>query len=135
MDNQNLVRSLQITYPNTAKPSTQWASTYDNVLGASGAAVGSANELQQRYNDDLQETRSIENHGGAETFGEWLQRGPYFYYSFSRDREDRGTQVQVAVESASIEADANIMLAAFYSRAVEISFANGSVQEVRSLNR
>ena len=94
-----------------------------------------ANELQQRYNDDLQETRLIENHGGAESIGEWLQRGPYFYYSFSRDREDRATQVQVAVEFESIEEGANIMLAAFYSRAVEISVANGSVQEVRSLNR
>ena len=103
LDNQNLVRSLQITYANTTKPSTRWASTYDNVLGASGAAVGTADELQQLYSDNLQETRVIKNHGGAETLGEWLQRGPYFYYSFSRDREDRATQVQVAVEFASIE--------------------------------
>ena len=134
LNNQNLVRSLQITYANTTKPSTRWASTFDNVLGAT-AGVGTANELQQRYNDDLQETRLIENHGGAESIGEWLQRGPYFYYSFSRDREDRATQVQVAVEFESIEEGANIMLAAFYSRVVEISVANGSVQEVRSLNR
>ena len=96
---------------------------------------GTANELQKRYNDDLQETRLIENHGGAETLGEWLQRGPYFYYFFSRDREDRATEVQVAVEFSTVETGANIMLAAFYSRAVEISVANGSVQEVRSLNR
>jgi len=93
---------------------------------------GTINELQQRYNDDLQETGLISNHGGAESFGEWLQRG---YYSFNRDREDRSTQVQVAAEFASIEAGANLMLVAFYSRVTEISVSGGQVQAVRGLNR
>jgi hypothetical protein len=126
--NQNLVRSLQITYANTTKPPTRWASDYDNTL----VTTGSKNELQQRYHDDLQETRLIDNYGGSESFGQWLQRGPYFYYSFNRDREDRSTQVQVALEVASYEASANLFLVAFYSKVTEIATANGQVQAVRS---
>jgi len=79
LQNQNLLRSLQITYANSTKPSTRWASDYDNTVGGGLMVGGSINELQQRYNDDLQETGLISNHGGAESFGEWLQRGPYFY--------------------------------------------------------
>lgn len=133
--NQNLLRSLQITYANCTKPSTRWGSDYNNVVGSGAAAVGTVNELQQRYNDDLQETGLIANHGGAESFGEWLQRGPYFYYSFNRDREDRSTQVQVAAEFASFEAGANLMLVAFYSRVTEITVSGGQVQAVRNFNR
>ena len=133
--NQNLLRSLQITYANCTKPSTRWGSDYNNVVGSGPAAVGTVNMLQQRYNDDLQETGLIANHGGAESFGEWLQRGPYFYYSFNRDREDRSTQVQVAAEFASFEAGANLMLVAFYSRVTEITVSGGQVQAVRNFNR
>ena len=133
--NQNLLRSLQITYANCTKPSTRWASQYDNTVGGGLTVGGTVNELQQRYNDDLQETGLIANHGGAESFGEWLQRGPYFYYSFNRDREDRSTQVQVAAEFDSIEVGANLMLVAFYSRVTEISVSGGQVQSVRGLNR
>jgi len=119
----------------TALSRPHWASAYDNTVGGGTAVGGTVNELQQRYNDDLQETGLIANHGGAESFGEWLQRGPYFYYSFNRDREDRSTQVQVAAEFDSIETGANLMLVAFYSRVTEITVAGGAVQSVRGLNR
>lgn len=134
--NQNLVRSLQITYANSTKPSTRWATdTYDNNVPGGAMVGGSVNELQQRYGDDLHETGLIANHGGAESFGEWIQRGPYFYYSFNRDREDRSTNVQVAVEFASVEAGANLMLCAFYSRVTELTAKDGQITQVRSLNR
>lgn len=134
--NQNLVRSLQITYANCTKPSSRWSTdVYDNNVPGGAMVGGSVNQLQQRYGDDLQETGLIANHGGAESFGEWIQRGPYFYYSFNRDREDRSTSVQVAVDFASIEAGANLMLCAFYSRVTEISTNAGQITGVRGLNR
>ena len=107
------------------KPSTRWDSEFkDNV-----------NRFQQRYIDDLTECRLIESDGGAESFGEWLQRGPYYFYSFNRDREDKSTQVQLSAQFTSIEADSQLFLVAMYSRVTEISVDDGQVQSVRSLDR
>ena len=116
--------SLQITYANTTKPSTQWTSEY-------GANV---NKLQQRYIDSLTECGIIHSEGGAESFKDWLQRGPYYYYSFNRDRDDRSTQVQITAQFSAVPADAQLFLVAMYSRVSEITVEAGAVQAVRSLN-
>jgi hypothetical protein len=122
---QNTLESLQITYANMTKPSTRWDSEFKDDI----------NKFQQRYIDDLTECRLIESDGGAESFGEWLQRGPYYFYSFNRDREDKSTQVQLSASFTSMEADAQLFLVAMYSRVTEISVDDGTVQSVRSLNR
>jgi hypothetical protein len=122
---QNNIESLQITYANMTKPSTRWDSEFKDGI----------NKFQQRYIDDLTECRLIESDGGAESFGEWLQRGPYYFYSFNRDREDKSTQVQLSAQFTSIEADAQMFLVAMYSRVTEISVDEGIVQSVRSLDR
>ena len=122
---QNNLKSLQITYANMTKPSTRWDSEFKD----------GTNKFQQRYIDDLTECRLIESDGGAESFGEWLQRGPYYFYSFNRDREDKSTQVQLSAQFTTIEADSQMFLVAMYSRVTEISVDDGMVQSVRSLNR
>jgi hypothetical protein len=122
---QNNIESLQITYANMTKPSTRWDSEFKDGI----------NKFQQRYVDDLTECRLIESDGGAESFGEWLQRGPYYFYSFNRDREDKSTQVQLSAQFTSIEADSQMFLVAMYSRVTEISVDDGQVQSVRSLDR
>ena len=122
---QNNLKSLQITYANMTKPSTRWDSEFKD----------GTNKFQQRYIDDLTECRLIESDGGAESFGEWLQRGPYYFYSFNRDREDISTQVQLSAQFTTIEADSQMFLVAMYSRVTEISVDDGQVQSVRSLNR
>jgi hypothetical protein len=122
---QNTLESLQITYANMTKPSTRWDSEFKDDI----------NKFQQRYIDDLTECRLIESDGGAESFGEWLQRGPYYFYSFNRDREDKSTQVQLSASFTDMEADAQMFLVAMYSRVTEISVDDGTVQSVRSLNR
>lgn len=121
---QNLLKSLQITYANMTKPSTRWDSEF-------GPGV---NRFQQRYLDDLIETRLIESDGGAETFGEWLQRGPYYFYGFNRDRDDKSTQVQISTEFSFLEPDAQFFLVAMYTRVTEIATDGGLIQSVRSLN-
>jgi len=122
---QNNLESLQITYANVTKPSTRWDSRFEDGV----------NKFQQRYVDDLIENRLIESEGGAESFGEWLQRGPYYFYSFNRDREDKSTQVQLSVNFTTLEANAQMFLISMYSRVTEISTDQGIVQGVRSLNR
>lgn len=120
----NLITALQVTYANTTKPATRWASKFD----------ATTNNLQQRYIDDMIETRLIESDGGAETFSEWLQRGPYYFYSFNRDRDDRSTQVQVSIQFTALEPNALLFVVAMYSRVTEITTSEGRIVNVRSLN-
>jgi hypothetical protein len=134
-DSDFKMESLQITYANTVKPSTRWTSNYSEVKDG---AVGnpSINELQQRYNDSLQESGLLMSSGGAESFKDYLTRGPYYHFSYTRDSEDKSTQVQI---SAKVGFDpstvpANLFLVSWYSRGIEISTSNGQIQEIRSLS-
>lgn len=128
---QNYLSGLQITYGNTTKPSTKWASKYTT----------STNQLVQRYHDNLSEAGLIFNVGGAESIQDYLNRGLYILYNFIRDQNDRSTQVQVSVDfslldagNTELEANASVYLCAIYDRQTEITTANGTVVSVRSQN-
>jgi len=116
--------SLQLTYANTTKPSTRWSSAY-------GTGV---NEIQQRYHDSLGESGLLTSSGGSESLEEFLERGPYYHYSFTRDAEDHSTQVQLSTTFSTLEAGANIFLVSWYSRAIELTTTGGQIQSVRSLS-
>ena len=122
---QNNISGLQITYANATKPSTKWTSGFN----------GTTNNLQQRYLDNLTESGVIESPGGTESFGEWLQRGAYYYYSFNRDREDKSTQVQMSMEFTALEGNCNVILVAIHSRITQIITQDGAVVQVRSINK
>ena len=135
VDSDLLLESLQITYANTTKPSTRWSSSFSKVQdGAAGNP--SINEMQQRYNDSLQESGLLMSSGGAETFKDYLARGPYYHYSFTRDSEDKSTQVQISAKVGFDPAavPSNLFIVAWYSRGVEITTTNGQIQEVRALS-
>jgi hypothetical protein len=135
LDSDYLLESLQITYANTTKPSTRWTSSFSEV---NNGAVGnpSINQLQQRYNDSLQESGLLMSSGGAETFKDYLARGAYYHFSYTRDSEDKSTQVQISAKVGFEPADApaNLFLVSWYSRGVEITTSNGQINEVRSLS-
>ena len=117
LDSDHKLESLQITYANTTKPSTRWTSSYSEVKDG---AVGnpSINELQQRYNDSLQESGLLMSSGGAETFKDFLARGPYYHFSYTRDSEDKSTQVQISAKVGFDPATvpSNLFIVAWYSR-------------------
>ena len=128
---QNYLSGLQITYGNTTKPSTKWASKYTTTT----------NQLVQRYHDNLSESGLIFNVGGAESLQDYMNRGLYCLYNFVRDQNDRSTQVQVSVDfslldagNTELEANASVYLCAIYDRQTEITTANGTVVSVRSQN-
>ena len=116
--------SLQLTYANCTKPSTRWAGDY-------GSGV---NQIQQRYNDSLGESGMLMSSGGSETLENYIERGAYYHYSFTRDAEDRSTQVQLSTTFSTLEAGANIFICSWYSRAIELTTTNGMIQSVRSLS-
>lgn len=120
------LQSLQLTYANTTKPPTRWTSQYDLQAG-----VG-VNKLQQRYLDSQIESGQAFSSGGSETFASWLESGPYYHYSFLRDKDDRSTQLQLQINYNQMEANANCFVVAHYTREVQLQVQNGFITNINS---
>jgi hypothetical protein len=116
--------SIQLSYANTQKPSTRWTSEF----------TGGINYLKQRYTDTQLESGQFYSEGGCESFSDWFKRGPLIHYNFTRDADDRSTNLQVAVQYDGIEAGSNLFVIAHYSRVAEISITNGFVSSVSTLS-
>lgn len=117
--------SLQVSYANTTKPSTQWASKYDSTT----------QQMSQRYIDSQMYSGNFWNLGGTESLGDWLKRGAIYHFTFDRDASDRSTQVQVITGldssiSAEERSGMNLFVAAHYTRQVDIVTELGFISEV-----
>lgn len=121
------LRNLQITFANTTKPPTNWTSdTGPNIM-----------RQQQRYLDTQIESGQAFSSGGCETMADWMLNGPIYHYTFTRDANDRSTQVQISAnfdQGEPIEEKDNIFLVAHYTRSVEIQVESGYISSVVSLN-
>ena len=132
------ISSLQLTYGNVTKPSTRWTSEFKDDDGKNG----STNLLVQRYYDSIQEAGLVANPGGAETFDDFMKRGPMFYFSFERDEQDMSTEAQLQINylaqtgsPTALETNAKVFLLAFHRRSTQIEVSNGQVVSVSSLMR
>jgi len=135
MDNTDLtLKNIQITYANITKPSTNWdssygvahtsaANTFDTTLGV--------NKLEQRYHDSYEESGLDLRSCGCESFYDWLQRGPFFHYSFERDVNNKSTEVQLnLVFNQNIANNTRVFIVAHFRKTVQITTANGLVVNV-----
>lgn len=135
--------NYQITYSNQTKPSTRYSSQFTTWTANPNPGVDT---MQLRYMTNLVESSLLDNPGGAEKLEEYFERGPYFLHSFIRDKDDKSTQVQLAVNYTGVlpvvttagptvtPQPQSIFLAALYYKETEVIVENGRVQSVRSLN-
>lgn len=130
------ISALQITYDNTTLPQTRWLSGFTpNPTPGRNTAL-----LQQFYNQGLIARRAESSPGGAESFNEWLDRGPVYSFYFARDAASRSTdvQLQVSYDGAGLvggfDTTSKLFLIAEYDRSVQVTTSNGLITEVRSLN-
>jgi hypothetical protein len=118
------LKSIQIQYANTVKPSTRWPSNFTSQI----------NQLQQRYLDTYNESGGIFSDGGTETLNDWLERGPIYHMSFIKDKNERSTQLQLSVDYLNaFDKNHNIYIAAWHTNEVEIAVENGMIQNVNRL--
>jgi hypothetical protein len=122
-DEERTLKSVQVTYANITKPPTRWSSEYS----------GAEKKLQQRYLDTQIESSQAFSPGGAQSLQQWMNDGVLLHYSWIRDANDRSTQLQLQIDYAAAEANANIFLVAHYTKSVEIQVSNGFVSSVTSL--
>lgn len=116
------LKSIQLSYANTSKPSTRWQSADDQATGVA--------QLQQRYLDSKSASGLLYSEGGAESYEDWLKRGILLHYSFTRDRDDRSSQLQVQVNFDGLAPDTNLFVVAHYTRQVDIHVDKGFITAV-----
>ena len=122
-DAQNSIRSLQLTYANMTKPPTRWSSEFN----------ADVKKLQQRYLDTQIESSQAFSSGGCETLQQWLDGGVLLHFSWTRDANDRSTQLQVQADFAQHEPNSNLFVVSHYTKSVQMQVENGYISSVSSL--
>lgn len=129
LDNSDLkLATLQVSYAGMSKPSTAWQSNFYN----------GADQLQQRYRDTYGDMES------AESYCDWLQRGPIYHLNFERDSSNRATEVMVNTTFNNLPAGpgtgvgstglARVFCVSHFQRNVQITTAAGSIVNVVARN-
>lgn len=120
------LESIQVTYGNVTKPSTLYSSEYGD----------STNKMVQRWLESTVHSGKINNEGGTESLTEFLDRGSYYTYDFSRDKNDTSTYCNVQIKfSEALPPNSQLFLVSHYSRQVSIEFEQGYITQVTSINR
>lgn len=119
------LESIQITYANQVKTQTRWTSEFS----------AGTNKLVQLYNMSLQETHRDSSPGGAESFNQWLDRGPLYAFRFDRDAQARDTEMTIQIsykdsEAGTFDQQSKLFIIAEYRRLVELTHSNGQVVQV-----
>jgi len=122
-DAQNSIRSLQLTYANMTKPPTRWSSEFN----------ADVKKLQQRYLDTQIESSQAFSSGGCESLQQWLDGGVLLHFSWTRDSNDRSTQLQVQADFSQHEPNSNLFVVSHYTKSVQMQVENGYISSVSSL--
>lgn len=132
LDNSDIkLATIQVSYAGMTKPSTAWQSNFYN----------GSNQLQQRYRDTYED---IGRADGAESYCDWLQRGPIYHFNFERDASNRATEVMVNTTFTGLPNGpgtgvgstglARVFCVSHFQRNVQITTAGGSIVNVVARN-
>jgi hypothetical protein len=112
----------------SGKTQTLYTSNYDSNTGI--------NQNIQRFLQSIQYSGKIVSEGGAESQPQYLERGNYWHFDFSKDKNDTSSYVNVQLGfNGTIGPGNNLFIVAHYSRQCEISYENGFITQVVSVNR
>jgi len=125
----NKLQQIQVTYGSITKTQTLYNSNYSSETGV--------NQNIQRFLQSIQYSGRIVSEGGAECQPQYLERGNYWHFDFSKDKNDTSSyvNVQLGFGENEIGAGNNLFIVAHYSRQCEISYENGFITQVISVNR
>ena len=125
----NRIKGLQVTYGSVTKTQTLYPSGLDTVSGV--------NQNIQRFLQSIQYSGKITSEGGSESHPQYLERGNYWHFDFSKDKNDTSSYVNVQIDfgSVAVPPSTQLFLVAHYSRQAEIMYENGFITQVVSVNR
>lgn len=136
----NNLQQIQVTYGSITKTQTLYNSAFYNVVSEG------VNKNIQRFLQSVQYSGKIVSEGGSECQPQYLERGNYWHFDFSKDKNDTSSYVNVQLGFSNPSASAplgqarigegqNLFIVAHYSRQCEISYENGFITQVISVNR
>ena len=124
-----LVERFFIQYNNQQKPAPDFDGRYTRVQ--SNTHLSQSNYLMHRYVDTLMQADLFHTDGGAESFQDWIQRGPFYHFRWPKDAMEDSTRVSVNFKFAHPFADNlqhQVMLFSQWRTAYKISHKNGRIQ-------
>lgn len=144
--NTNLVNNIQyiqVTYGSVSKTQTLYSSSYVPLKNDRTTLAGDGiNNNIQRWLQSIQYSGKITSEGGTESDPNFLDRGNYWHFDFSRDKNDTSSYVNVQlsfnnsyVPPVGADQSDQLFIVAHYSRQAEIQYENGFITQVISVNR
>ena len=118
------INNYQVEYGNMTKPTIRFESSFSNTN----------QKLYQRYIQTALESGQYFQLTGAETFEEWMERGPIFHETFVKSADNLATRAHVVSNYGAITSACRFFLVSHYSRTIKITRQNGLVVNVVSLN-
>jgi hypothetical protein len=128
-DEDLYLNSIQLTYGGITKTATSYQSNWSNGTYPT-PAVANVNRLQQRY---IETYEYLANSGlttnGCETFENFIKSGMITHFDYSRDSNNRATEVQlqtnygVAVNPLLCK----MFIVAWYRNTISYTTSNGSI--------
>ena len=117
-----------IQYGNEQKPVPDFDGKYTKVL--SNSTLPSYDFLVHRYIDTLMQANLYHTDGGAESYDDWLRRGPYYHFKWPKDAMQSSTRVTVNFKFARPFAgrqEHQVVLFSQWRSAYKITHRNGRV--------
>lgn len=137
----NNIQYIQVTYGSVTKTQTLYSSKYKPAdVGDKKETIEQygVNYNIQRWLQSIQYSGKITSDGGAESHPNFLDRGNYWHFDFSRDKNDTSSYVNVQLsfnDPEEIGTTDQLFIVAHYSRQAEIQYENGFITQVVSVNR
>jgi len=120
------LENIQVTYGSVTKPATLYSSSFDKNV----------NNMVQRWVSSQYHAAKYNNEGGTESFEEFMERGPYYHFDFSRDKNDSSSYVNVSIKyGQALSENSQLFIVAHYSRQISIEYESGFITQVISVNR
>jgi hypothetical protein len=133
----NNIQYIQVTYGSVTKTQTLYSSAY-RPLSTGLINDSGINYNIQRWLQSIQYSGKITSEGGAESHQNFLDRGNYWHFDFSRDKNDTSSYVNVQLafnSDQAVDPTDQLFVVAHYSRQAEVQYENGYIVQVVSVNR
>ena len=118
-----------IQYGNEQKPAPDFDGKYSKAFAHSHQDT--ENYLVHRYVDTLMQANLYHTDGGAESFADWIRRGPYYHFRWPKDAMEKSTRVSVNFKFRRPFAghrEHQVMLFSQWRAAYKITHRNGRVE-------
>lgn len=123
-----LLERFFIQYGTQQKPTPDFDGRFSSVQG--DTTQPQTNYLVHRYVDSLMQADLFHTEGGADSFKDWLRRGPYYHFRWPKDGVEQSTRVSINFKFSQTFADNlqhQIVLFSQWRSAYKIKHKNGPV--------